>query len=208
MMFMRIAVALALSTSLSACSGLSRVAQIPHQTRDWRQVATEYDRQRLRNWREAWMQALRQANKAGHADRIAAEGALLQPDAALAGPDIPNGNYRCRMIKVGAKSEGLLDYVAYQPFACRIQQERDLQGFAKLTGSQRQIGLIFPNDQLRRVFLGTLVLGDEARAMQYGGDRDRDLAGYVERIGPARWRLVMPYPRFESLVDVLELTPA
>lgn len=204
---MRSLLLLAALLPLASCVGQPRPTVVTHQTREWRQVVTEADRERLRNWREAWVQALRRAQKAGHAAQIAAEGPLLQPDAALGGIGVPNGNYRCRMIKLGAKSEGLLDYVAYQSFACRIQQERDVQGFAKLSGSQRQVGLIFPGDQLRQVFLGTLVLGDEARAMQYGTDRDRDLAGYVERIGPDRWRLVMPYPRFESLVDVLELTP-
>jgi hypothetical protein len=44
--------------------------------------------------------------------------------------------------------------------------------------------------------------------MQYGADPERDLAGYVERIGPNRWRLILPYPRFESMIDVLELVPA
>ena len=57
-------------------------------------------------------------------------------------------------------------------------------------------------------FLGTLVLGDETRALQYGQDETRDVAGYVERIGPARWRLVMPKPHFESTIDVMELVPA
>ena len=38
-------------------------------------------------------------------------------------------------------------------------------------------------------------------------DKKRDMAGYVERIGPVRWRLVMPAPHFESLLDVIELTP-
>jgi hypothetical protein len=52
------------------------------------------------------------------------------------------------------------------------------------------------------------VLGDETRAMQYGEDRMRDVAGYVERIGPERWRLIMPEPHFESRMDVMELVPA
>jgi hypothetical protein len=121
---------------------------------------------------------------------------------------IPNGDYRCRVIKLGARTPGLLDYIAYPPFRCRIRQERGLQGFAKLTGSQRQVGLIFPGDALRQVFLGTLVLGDERRAMQYGRDRERDLAAFVEKVGPNRWRMVMPYPAFESVTDVIELVPA
>jgi hypothetical protein len=205
---MRILMLAAAVLPLASCAAEMPTGIVTHQTRDWRQVVTDDDRERLRSWREAWVRALRRASRAGHAAAIAAEGPLLQPDEALGGSAIPNGAYRCRMIKLGAKSDGLLDYVAYPAFNCRIQQERDVQGFAKLSGSQRQVGLIFPGDQLRQVFLGTLVLGDEARAMQYGADRERDLAGHVERIGPNRWRLVMPYPRFESLVDVLELIPA
>ena len=37
--------------------------------------------------------------------------------------------------------------------------------------------------------------------------KPRDVAGYVERIGPDRWRLVMPKPHFESQLDVMELVP-
>ena len=174
----------------------------------WRSVATDQDRERLRDWRGAWMKALSAARAGGHSADLEREGVLLQPDAALGGGSIPNGTYRCRTIKVGARSAGLLNFVSYPAFRCRIRQEQDVQGFAKLSGSQRQVGLIFPGDQLRQVFLGTLVLADERRAMQYGRDPERDIIGYVERIGPNRWRLVMPSPKFESLVDVLELVPS
>jgi hypothetical protein len=81
--------------------------------------------------------------------------------------------------------------------------------FAKMSGSQRPIGHFLPfAGQQRMVFLGTLQLGDEARALEYGRDRERDMAGVVERIGENRWRLVLPYPHFESTIDVLELVPA
>ena len=176
-------------------------------TSNWREVATQDDRERLRDWRTAFSTALARARAAGQATAIAREGRLLDPDAAIPG-GIPNGRYRCRIIKLGAKSEGLLDYVDYPPFACRVQPERDLQGFAKLTGSQRPVGLIFPNDSLRQVFLGTLVLGDENRSMQYGRDSERDIAAWVERIDANRWRMVLPSPRFESLIDVIELVSA
>jgi hypothetical protein len=112
------------------------------------------------------------------------------------------------VFKIGAKTEGMLDYVAYPAFSCRVRVERDLQRLEKLTGSQRYVGLIFPNDAMRQIFLGTLVLGDETRAMQYGEDPDRNVAGYVERIGDKRWRLLMPKPQFESQIDVMELVPA
>jgi hypothetical protein len=194
---------------LTACSVISPPAAVmTPQSRDWRTVATAADRQRLRDWRGAFTDGVRAATAAGHGADIAREGRLLAPDAALGGGAIPNGWYRCRTIKLGAKSQGLLDYVSYPPFTCRIRQEKDLQGFAKMSGSQRQVGLIFPGDALRQVLLGTLVLGDERRAMQYGRDAERDVAGFVERIGPARWRLILPRPSFESQIDVIELVPA
>ena len=93
---------------------------------------------------------------------------------------------------------------AYQ----EVEQQGALQSFTKLTGSQRHVGLVFPDSPLRQVFLGTLVLGDEARAMEYGRDPDRDVAGWVARIDDNRWRLILPYPRYESTIDVVELVPA
>ena len=100
----------------------------------------------------------------------------------------------------------MLEYVSYPAFHCRIEQGEP-QRFTKLTGSQRHVGLVYPADQLRQAFLGTLVLGDETQAYQYGRDRERDVAGWVERIGDNRWRVVLPYPHYESLLDVIELVP-
>jgi hypothetical protein len=205
---MRIALFLSL-LALTACDAVMQPARlIPEWTTDWRRVATEDDRGRLRDWRSTFVGALAAARRAGHSAEIAREGALLEPDAALGGEPIPNGAYRCRVIKLGAQSEGLLDYVAYPAFACRVGPERELQRLDKLSGSQRYAGLIFPNDAMRQLFLGSLVLGDEIRALQYGEDKSRDVAGFVERIGPQRWRLLMPRPHFESQMDVMELVPA
>jgi len=205
---MRVAL-LSFALVLSGCSVIAPPTRmIPDWTRDWQRVATESDRKRLRDWRQTFVAAIDAARKSGHSAEIAREGVLLDPDAALGGGPIPNGAYRCRVIKVGAKSQGMLDYVAYPAFTCSIAAQRDLQQLAKLNGSQRQFGLIFPGDLLRQVFLGTLVLGDETRALQYGQDDSRDVVGYVERIGPNRWRLVMPSPHFESQLDVMELVPA
>jgi hypothetical protein len=205
---MRPLLLLPLSLLLAGCGTVRQsTGMLPQWSKDWRQVATESDRKRLRDWRSAFVDGLDAARKAGHSAEIAREGVLLDPDAAQARGPIPSGSYVCRVIKLGAKSQGMLDYVTYPPFVCRIDQERDLQGFAKLTGSQRPVGLIFPGDALRQIFLGTLVLGDEREARQYGQDETRDIAAYVERIGPNRWRMVMPRPAFESQVDVVELVP-
>ena len=205
---MRNLLALVLALGLSSCAAMRpNTSVITAPAADWRSVATSRDRERLRDWRDAFASALKAARAAGHAQSIGAEGSLLEPDAALAGPAIPNGDYRCRVIKLGAKSEGMLDYVAYPAFICRISAEGRVQRLAELTGSQRYVGLIFASDALRHVFLGTIVLGDERRAMHYGRDAERDVAAFVERIGPNRWRMLMPRPHFESQIDVLELVP-
>jgi len=180
---------------------------MPKSTTAYREVISEDDHVRLRDWRQTFVSGLEAARKSGHGDEIVREGALLDPDAALATPAIPNGMYRCRVIKLGARDAGNLDYVSYPGFTCRVRPEETLQRLGKLSGSQRYVGVIFPGDAIRNVFLGTLAFADEARALQYGQDLDRDVAGYVERIGPNRWRLVMPQPHFESKVDVMELVP-
>ena len=206
---MRSAVLAALLLSQTACTEYNQMGSVvAPTTRDWRTIVTESDRERLRNWRAAFVDALRAARTSGHTADLTREGVLLDPDAALGGGPIPNGDYRCRVIKLGAKSAGMLDYLSYPGFNCRISQAGQLQDFAKLTGSQRQVGSIFLGDPLRQVFLGTLVLADESRALQYGRDTERDVAGYVERVGPNRWRLIMPRPHFESVMDVMELVPA
>jgi len=188
--------------SLAACTHAPA-----QQVTDWRAVATANDRERLRDWRTAFTKALGQARAAGHAADIMREGALLEPDAALGPVPIPNGGYKCRVIKLGARTEGNLNYIAYPAFKCRVSQEKELQSFYKLTGSQRQAGRLYADSPLRQAFLGTLVLGDESRAYKYGRDQYRDLAGWVERVGDNRWRLILPYPHYESTLDVLELVP-
>ena len=206
---MRSALILAAVLACSSCSVIEQPSGlIARWTTAWKDVATRDDRQRLADWRATFVAAIDAAKKAGHSAEIAREGVLLDPDAALGPPGIPNGMYRCRVIKIGAKPDsGSLAYVDNPPFLCRVKANRDLQRFNKFGGQQRYVGLIFPGDAVRQVFLGTLVLGDETRALQYGQDELRDVAGYVERIGPSRWRLVMPKPHFESQLDVVELVP-
>jgi len=174
----------------------------------WRSMVTEDDAVRLSQWRQAWTRALIQARNAGAGTSIAAEGLLLEPDSALALQQPPAGVYRCRTIKIGAQSTGMLNYVTYPVFNCRISAENGALRFTKLGGSQRPIGTLLPQTDKRMVFLGTLQLGDETNTLAYGRDRERDMAGLLESIGDRRWRLVLPYPHFESLIDIIELVPA
>lgn len=198
----------ALAALAAAAGAVARDEVVPPRAgSDWRAVATEEDRGRIRHWRDAWTDALAQANRS-NAAAISAGGALFEPDTALPGAQPPAGDYACRTVKLGRNPRGgVLDYIAYPVFRCRIALAGGRVHFTKLTGSQRPVGTIFPDNGRRMIFLGTLVLGDEARALRYSRDDERDLIGIIERIGERRWRLVFPRPHYESLLDVVELTP-
>jgi hypothetical protein len=197
-----------LAALAAAAPALSREEVVPDRNgADWRGLATRDDRDRIRNWRDAWTEALTQANRS-NAAAISAGGALFEPDTALADVQPPLGDYACRTVKLGRNPQGgTLDYVDYPVFRCRIEQASGRLRFTKLTGSQRPAGNIFPDNSRRMVFLGTLVLGDETRALRYGRDEERNMIGILERVGERRWRLVFPRPHYESLLDVIELTP-
>ena len=175
---------------------------------DWRAVATRPDLRRIRDWREAFVQALGEARTSGNQVAVAAEGALLDPDAGLDNPAIPAGRYRCRTLKLGSAAGSEFGFVAYPAFDCTVTMQGAVTTLARITGSQRPVGRLYAGGLRRQIFLGTMMLGDEIRALGYGRDPDRDMAGAVERIGPQRWRLILPYPRFESTLDVVELIPA
>ena len=173
----------------------------------WRSVATERDRDRLRGWYSSWQAALNDAKSKGEGANISAEGNLLSPSAALENPDLPAGEYRCRTLKIGTQGRNTLGFVAYDWFRCRVEDAEHGKLLIKLTGSQRPSGRIFADGYNRAIFLGTMALSDERTAIPYGSDRMRDMAGIVERIGDKQWRLVLPSPAFESLLDVMEIIP-
>jgi Domain of unknown function (DUF4893) len=175
---------------------------------DWKAVVTPTDMNRIRNWRTAFVKALELAKAKGSGPGIAAEGALLDPDAALETPALAPGRYRCRVIKLGGGAAHMAALVTYPATPCLLTAEGDVVSFAKTGGVQRPVGLIFPGEGPRQIFLGTMMLGDETRALEYGRDATRDMAGAVERIGPRRWRLILPYPHMESMMDVIELVPS
>lgn len=174
---------------------------------DWRRVATEDDRGRLRHWRQAWTDAMARVRTSGTGG-VAFDDALFDPDRALPGPTPPQGRYWCRVTKLGANGAAMRDVTLYPSVECRIGTSGGATTIYKTAGAQRPVGSLYGDGPNRAVFLGALVLGDETKPLAYGQDARRDLAGYVERIGEQRWRLVLPYPRFESLLDVVELTPA
>lgn len=177
--------------------------------RDWRGVVTAADRDRYNRLDAAWDLALQQARRQRGSGDLASTGDLIDPGAVRPGVAPPPGDYRCRTVKLGSQGgEDGLGYVVYGWFACRIEQTPNGLKFVKTTGSQRPAGLLFPENDRRMVLLGSMALADEPPANSYGLRPDRDLVAVMERIGEARWRLAIPWPQYESNLDLIELVPA
>jgi len=117
MLPMRLALLVTLALATAGCGAMEQTrGLVPRRTTAYRQVVSANDRLRLRDWRTAFVDGLAAARKAGHGAEIDREGALLDPDAAQTNPAIPNGMYRCRVIKLGAQGPGNLDFVEYPGF--------------------------------------------------------------------------------------------
>ena len=179
----------------------------PLKSETWKAVATAEDQDRIARLGLAWQQALVDAQKGNAAD-VRREGKLLLPKSALPRPAPTPGSYNCRLIKLGKATPASKPYESFKPFFCYVEVEDDLLTIVKQTGSQRPAGRLWEDDDpTRLVFLGSLALGNEDQPLAYGDDPKRNMAGVLERIGPFRWRLVIPWPQSTSKLDVFELTP-
>jgi len=179
----------------------------PAKSEVWKAVATAADQDRLSRLALAWQEALDEAGKANATD-VRHEGKLLQPGAALPRPDPTPGSYNCRLIKLGKATPKSKPYESFKPFFCYVEVEDKQLTIVKQTGSQRPAGRLWEDDDPNRlIFLGSLALGNEDQPLAYGDDPSRNMAGVLERIGPFKWRLVIPWPQSTSKLDVFELTP-
>jgi hypothetical protein len=174
------------------------------ETPEWQGVASAQDAERIAALDAAWREALAAAGK-----RAAAEGELLDPKAALARPAPSPGSYMCRLIRFGSAKPRDPEYQAFKPFFCHVGVNGDQLSITKQTGSERPAGYLWDDvNKHRMIFLGSLALGNEDAPLSYGEDPARDMAGIFERIGPLRFRLVVPRPRGTAKLDVIELVPA
>jgi hypothetical protein len=171
---------------------------------EWQGVANAQDAERIAGLDAAWREALAVAGK-----QAAAEGELLDPKAALARPAPTPGSYMCRLIRFGSAKQRDPEYQAFKPFFCHVGVNGEQLSITKQTGSERPAGYLWDDVNKRRmIFLGSLALGNEDAPRSYGEDPARDMAGVFERIGPLRFRLVVPRPRGTAKLDVIELVPA
>jgi len=204
-----IGVALAAAVLVAGCAGGRQILSQEESPRDinWRRVATPRDRTRLRQWRQAWIAAIERVKADGAAAELVGEPQLFDPDRILTDARLPDGRYRCQVVKLGGRDPAVPAVARRGWTVCRVEMLANRRTLS-VDGAQRLHGYLLDSDDTRQVFLGTLAFGDETQPMRYGRDAMRDAAGFVERIGKDRWRLVLPYPAFESTLDVVEIVPA
>lgn len=176
---------------------------------DWRKLVSPADAASLGRLDQAWRLGRAEAEEKGFASEVEALGPLVDPNAGQAGRLQPApGTYRCRAIKLGSNAPGGLGYLEYPWFSCTVELTPggDLV-LTKTTGSQRTRGLLYPDTDRRLVFVGAQAWGsDETGFPRYGQQPLRDQVGVFERIGSNRWRLVLPWPKVDSKLEILELT--
>jgi len=170
----------------------------------WQETATPAETQRLAQRDQAFAAALAEVRASEFAGELEKSPSLYDPDARLDDPLPPEGKYLCATHKLGGR---FLAFVAYADFTCAIYGGGEKRQFVKLTGSQRPVGHIHADSERSGVFLGSLMLGDDETLVPYGQDKERDMAGTVERIGKDRWRIVFPNPYYESTLDIIDLRP-
>lgn len=192
--------------TLACAAGMMAAAAAQAASGDWRDDALPADVRRLEQLDRAWAEAL-QSGKRGSPAELRKLGAVVRPGGALSRPEPAPGAYRCRTIKLGVGKAGTgPGLIAYGWFQCQVSLSPggDLT-LRKITGSQRPMGNLYPEQSRRLVYLGAVAWGAAEREAVYGRDPQRDQAGVFERIGPAHYRLVLPYPRVESTLDIIEL---
>lgn len=175
---------------------------------DWRQAVSAVDAANLGRLDQAWRLARAEAEDRGFAEQVEALGPLVDPNAGQTGRLQPApGTYRCRTLNLGSKGPGGLAFVAYPFFRCTVELTPggDLI-LTKTTGSQRTRGRLYPDTDRRLIFIGAEAWGDDETGWPAYGDQPvRDQVGVFERIGSDRWRLVIPWPKVDSKLEIVEL---
>jgi len=193
--------------ALAAATPTFAESDASHPESQWRDLATAADQKRLDDWQNALKIGRDGAVQGGEGNKLAARNPLFEETAALPDSKIPAGLYACSVTKLDGDPTGGLPYIAYPAFRCRVTVEGDRRHFTKLTGSQRTIGWLYEAGTRHSIYLGSLMYGYEDKLVPYGNSAKRDQAAVVQRIGPKRWRMVFPFPYYESKVNVMELTP-
>lgn len=189
--------------------------------RSWQEAATGADRKRLARLWEAWTGAMADIAANGQTPALSALGPVAVADAGTMhanaadreaspakGPLPVPGAYLCRTLRLGQKgNKAAASRVQVgESYPCRIEAKEGSLWFEQETGANRLGGRLYADGD-RLVFLGATALRGEMGVMPYGADPERNAIGALRALGPAQWRLELPWPTWQSMLDLVELTP-
>ena len=189
--------------------------------KSWQATATSADRKRLARLWEAWTHALAEVEASGQTVEMTGLGPVVVPDAATMhantadrlatpakGPLPASGDYRCRTIRLGHHGDTATAarVQAGDTVPCRIEMRGSALWFEQEVGANRLGGRLFVDGD-RMVFLGAPALRGEMGVMPYGADPERNAIGALRALGPQQWRLELPWPAWQSNLDLVEITP-
>ncbi len=180
---------------------------------DWRSVITPADQSRLDRMALAISEGdslVRQSNpppKTADLEHLTREmkAAALPIDAV----SLP-GAWHCQIIKVGTS------LAVNKKFKCLIQSTPNGLELSKIGGSDRITGYLYRDGERRMILLGHVSAKDEPTAPYSalaGGHATpqnpnyTDVVGVLSQTGPKHLRIVFPWPYFQSIYDVMVLTP-
>jgi hypothetical protein len=174
----------------------------------WQDTASAFDANRLAKLSESKAKGLEEAEHGASPSDLASIHGVLDAAPGQASAGGLTGTWRCRTIKLG----GMTPDVIYSWFRCRISDEGGALRFAKISGSQRMSGSLYPDQSGALVYLGASNVSNEPAHGYSGGGNSAgaaatpdDQIGLLVSTGPGSARLELPYPVQESTFDVIEL---
>ncbi len=121
----------------------------------WRNVATDADAARLDALPQLWTEALGEARRAGYVRRIAGEGPLLAPAAALPYSAPAPGTYTCRILRLGALAPAVRAFGEAGHGFCFVGADRNQLSLTIEAGPRRMGGYLWAGKDNRAfAFLG------------------------------------------------------
>ena len=204
-----------LGLALAGCqTGMPRAPAPPTATvvleeqEAWRQVATTAGQAALDTLDARWATALADAKRRGATRAIAAEGALLDPQAAQPRAAPAPGPYRCRLLRVAAPGARVRGIAAARSGFCFVGVEGEQLSLTSEITGYRLGGYLYETPKSAAlVFLGVSAPPRGRIALGYGEDPAKDSAGRFERVDEFRYRLVVPAAVGPELL-VFELIPS
>ena len=174
----------------------------------WRELASPYDIERIDANPRAYAEALEIARRAGtDADRAELARILADLPQPIDPAALP-GSWDCRTVRFIAEPA---DFRVYDWFPCRITELPDGLLLEKLGGSELTAGYLYPDGQMRMIYLGH-AHGPNEPAGNYdgaGGPSGDDPANpddpaILTQRGPDKLLLAKPYPVGAPDYDILE----